>query len=74
MQNLKRYSQKRTNPGDNKDADEVPQELLNDERVQERIQIAERMLKDGIAIEDIINYTQLTEEQLRELMSNSQKH
>lgn len=47
------------------------QELLNDERAQERIQIAERMLKDGVAIEDVINYTQLTEEQLRELMGEA---
>ena len=50
------------------------QELLNDERAQERIQIAERMLKDGVAIEDVINYTQLTEEQLRELMGESKQH
>lgn len=49
-------------------------ELLNDERVQERIQIVERMLKDGVSIEDIINYTQLTEEQLRELMGESKQH
>lgn len=47
------------------------QDLLNDERAQERIQIAERMIKGGVAIEDVINYTQLTEEQLRELMSES---
>ena len=43
------------------------EELLNDERMQERMQIAERMLENDISIEDIVRCTQLTEEQIREL-------
>ncbi len=46
------------------------QELLNDERMDERMQIAERLIASGMPIEDIKNWTQLTEEAIQGILEN----
>lgn len=49
------------------------QELLNDERMEERVEIAKRMLENGLTVEDIMVCTQLTEEQVRDIRENLEK-
>lgn len=46
------------------------QELLNDERMEERMQIAKRMLDKNMSIKDIMGCTGLSEEQVQELKEN----
>lgn len=41
------------------------EELLNEEKEEERLEIAERMLERNMSLEDIIACTRLTEEQIR---------
>lgn len=43
------------------------QELLKDERIEERRRIAKRMLEKGMDIEEIADCTALTKEQIIEL-------
>ena len=42
------------------------QELLNDERVEERVLIAKKMIQRGMEIEDVKECTSLSEEQIPE--------
>ena len=41
------------------------EELLNEEKEEERLEIAERILERNMSLEDIIACTRLTEEQIR---------
>lgn len=43
------------------------QEMLNDERKEERRQIAKKMLDNNVPMKEIIMYTTLTEEEIRKL-------
>lgn len=44
------------------------QELLNDERVEERVLIAKKMIQRGMEIEDVKECTSLSEEQIQQIV------
>lgn len=46
------------------------QELLDDERMDERMQIAERFLKSGASIEMVKAGTQLTDDSIQKILEN----
>ena len=48
------------------------QELLNDERVEERILIAKKMIQRGMKIEDIKACTSLSDEQIQQIIQELQ--
>lgn len=49
------------------------QELLNDERVEERVLIAKKMIQRGMKIEDVKDCTGLSEEQIQQIVKESQQ-